>query len=593
METSLLAIGGAVGEADGSNPAAAKPSESGGSSFASLLEAGLSADKPQSHSNQADKSASSDSPPAPKTHNKPTDALSEHSNPTSNRSERPADQPAKTYVPAKKEPSEKAEKQTPDSETTGSSDLIPLSLSKYSPNPEHGKEVAVMNMQPKAGRDLAQLIADSRAARLASDPANKVNSMGKTTPPITADKIASKAALPDPLAATLAAANKTGDAKNPAAVPALDRAPTAPGDAADKQAAKEAVSNLPTATGNQKPVQNQQSAQTHASASASLLPADKPASAVPPQSETTTNILEKQVSAAGKSLIAADSRTPTPKDALPQARPETSHAPSQLPQANPAKSPSSPEEDVEQKSAMNRSVLKPDGGQREETAQQTVTDSNLKSLGLAGIRISTGQKEGGASGSKDRSNPGPEQALLQHNTQPAVVQTSTNTSAHTAKAANNTPPQGGSLGEQVSEQIRTSIRQGDQQITIRLNPPELGKVLIRFQEQNDQITGLLEVSRVQTRYEIEQALPQIIRTLHDAGVQVRRLEVVLADQAEHQNFKEQSQMLQDGSFQERTFNQTDGTHRQPSDAWLTTDSGSVDFYQPQMLVTEDSINMLV
>jgi len=88
------------------------------------------------------------------------------------------------------------------------------------------------------------------------------------------------------------------------------------------------------------------------------------------------------------------------------------------------------------------------------------------------------------------------------------------------------------ISEQIIESIHSSLRQADKQITIRLNPPELGQVFLRFQEREAEITGLLEVSKAEIRYEIEQALPQIIRTLADSGVQIKRLEVQLTDQLE-------------------------------------------------------------
>jgi flagellar hook-length control protein FliK len=52
-----------------------------------------------------------------------------------------------------------------------------------------------------------------------------------------------------------------------------------------------------------------------------------------------------------------------------------------------------------------------------------------------------------------------------------------------------------SVSEQIQESLRASLARPDQQITIRLNPPELGTVLIKFQEQNSQITGVLEAAR--------------------------------------------------------------------------------------------------
>jgi flagellar hook-length control protein FliK len=65
------------------------------------------------------------------------------------------------------------------------------------------------------------------------------------------------------------------------------------------------------------------------------------------------------------------------------------------------------------------------------------------------------------------------------------------------------------VADQIAESVYASMRRGDNNIVVRLNPPELGSVVVRFQQQSDQITGLLEVTRDQTRNEIEQALPQI------------------------------------------------------------------------------------
>jgi flagellar hook-length control protein FliK len=95
------------------------------------------------------------------------------------------------------------------------------------------------------------------------------------------------------------------------------------------------------------------------------------------------------------------------------------------------------------------------------------------------------------------------------------------------------------LMEQIFESIQSSMQQDSRQITIRLNPPELGKVFIKFQENNDHIVGILKVSEAQTRYDIEKVLPQLIQHLTDCGVVIKRLEVVLADQPEQQGFKEQ------------------------------------------------------
>ena len=52
------------------------------------------------------------------------------------------------------------------------------------------------------------------------------------------------------------------------------------------------------------------------------------------------------------------------------------------------------------------------------------------------------------------------------------------------------------------------------------------------------------MSKQETRYEVEQALPQIIRNLNDNGIQIRKMEVVSSDinqsnQESQESFKEQ------------------------------------------------------
>ncbi len=97
------------------------------------------------------------------------------------------------------------------------------------------------------------------------------------------------------------------------------------------------------------------------------------------------------------------------------------------------------------------------------------------------------------------------------------------------------------VGEQILSSVHASMARADKQVQIRLNPPELGSVLVRIQETNEQVRGIIEVIRDETRREIERALPQVLKGLQDAGVQVRRLEVVVSDQPDRGLGKEQSQ----------------------------------------------------
>lgn len=123
-----------------------------------------------------------------------------------------------------------------------------------------------------------------------------------------------------------------------------------------------------------------------------------------------------------------------------------------------------------------------------------------------------------------------------------------------------------SIGEQILDSVQASATRGDRQILVRLTPPELGTVLVRFQQQGDQLTGTLEVSNQDARREIEQALPQVARTLQEAGVQVRRLEVVASDQSERDPGREHS--MQDPWSQHQGAGQgRDQSHTFPQTRW--------------------------
>ncbi|TKJ33007.1 MAG: hypothetical protein CEE38_21915, partial [Planctomycetes bacterium B3_Pla] len=157
------------------------------------------------------------------------------------------------------------------------------------------------------------------------------------------------------------------------------------------------------------------------------------------------------------------------------------------------------------------------------------------------------------------------------------------------------------VGKQILESVQSSIssQTADRQITIQLNPPELGKVFIKFQEQDAQISGTLEVSKAQTRSEIEQALPQIIQNLTNSGIQIKRLEVVLSqeDQSTQQAFKDPLQ--QDGSSGQHNPADSDpsGNGRETATGTYygpTNDTGYQSAAELQeMPARDDSINFLV
>jgi flagellar hook-length control protein FliK len=156
------------------------------------------------------------------------------------------------------------------------------------------------------------------------------------------------------------------------------------------------------------------------------------------------------------------------------------------------------------------------------------------------------------------------------------------------------------IREQIQETIGSSLNQGDKQVTIHLNPPELGKVSIKFQEQNGQITGLLEVDKPQTRYEIEHSLPEIIRNLTNSGVQIKRVEVVLTEQSGQQLSREQTMSSgQEGhlGWGQQSSNNTHTQENYPNWMgaydWSGNDEQYYEFDPSRIQVTENSLNMLV
>ena len=103
--------------------------------------------------------------------------------------------------------------------------------------------------------------------------------------------------------------------------------------------------------------------------------------------------------------------------------------------------------------------------------------------------------------------------------------------SHGTATAPNTSAQDttASLREQICMSVQNSVQQGQHQITINLNPPELGRVSIKFTEQNGQLTGSLEASNSQTRADIQQAMPEMLRSLEQSGINIKRIDVSLSD----------------------------------------------------------------
>lgn len=464
--------------------------------------------------------------------------------------------------------------------------IVQLWLAQYSQMVEHGKKAVARKVQPKAGYELAQMLAGLRNRK--SPPG-----LGQTTkPPLLRFTPAAKHSwrAGQPAAETTQTALK---GVLPDISTGLLTANTQPGKG--KNAGKIQISNETLVA---KGLTNRESGK-----------------ALTPEvltGDSKTAIASEKPAGAGKPAVSGDQKTPVSNDSFPTVQDKSSNSRQEVP-AGPEKSPLIAEKPTNDKAnaaqqgrvsilqngtksgpGQTSSELSGSNGKQSQHAANNPSDHpTLQELNQPQVRISTNQtKAPDNPTSNNSSNSHFEQIFSPGDAQTLVTQ-QTSASSQAANTANNASLSDAyaSINEQILESIHSSLRQGDLQITIRLNPPGLGKVLIRFQEQQDQITGLLEVSRTQTRVEIQQALPQIIRNLQNSGIQIKRLEVMLTDQSEQQAYKDQS--LQDGSFQQHGFTEGGNPDNESANEWLINDNSFQDNPEPQLQISDNSINMLI
>jgi len=247
----------------------------------------------------------------------------------------------------------------------------------------------------------------------------------------------------------------------------------------------------------------------------------------------------------------------------------------------------------------------PSGKEAINTGDDIPENQSVQKLNIAAEPVFTNQtKERSISASNKNASQGLEQILSHNNSQTVITEQTTAAAKNTTTA--NMPDQNSSndvsadIGKQILESVQRSVSQQgvERQITVRLNPPELGKVLIKFQQQNSELTGLMEVSKTQTRFEIEQTLPQIIRNLADSGINIKRLEVMLSNEQQPGQGTSGNQSLQNGGSQQQ-YSGNPGTSGNDMDVhqsneWLTSNNSYEDLSELQgTLITDSSINLLI
>ncbi len=84
--------------------------------------------------------------------------------------------------------------------------------------------------------------------------------------------------------------------------------------------------------------------------------------------------------------------------------------------------------------------------------------------------------------------------------------------------------------EQITAHVQASRDNLSQEMTIRLDPPELGQVNVQLRTAGDGLQGLIRVEHAQTLDELTRDMPTLLQKLADAGIEVKDIELRMNDQ---------------------------------------------------------------
>jgi flagellar hook-length control protein FliK len=152
---------------------------------------------------------------------------------------------------------------------------------------------------------------------------------------------------------------------------------------------------------------------------------------------------------------------------------------------------------------------------------------------------------------------------------------------------------------QLVESIRAAAPAAgtEKTLNLNLNPPELGRVTIRLQDTGGSITAVMKVDNPMTRADIEQSVPSIVRSLEQAGIQVRRIDVLPSDPIPQEGSNNRQYDFQGGmpnqqrdSQQAGQSGRTDHAGAGSADRWQSSQTPGLAASQ-QSVVTDSAINI--
>jgi flagellar hook-length control protein FliK len=510
-----------------------------------------------------------------------------------------------TRVSQKGENSKNATKQNLTQIPAEQPNLVQIWLARYSLNIEQGKEGVARKVEPKAGYELAQSLKNLRQGIYFSHTGKTVKTqISETVPIINQKQIGLKTALP------VTSKKPSNEGEHANSIQISNTKPVAAKGVTDQQSvndlALKALVNVDskTTTVSEKPAVVPTLNALGSQQSPSLATEVFKSQAHVDATGEITNVIQKPAIIAGKPAVPGSREVPEPNPGLPSVHNKASSRQTLSVRIDSDTSSLIAENVVENKDSWGQPVHPGTQQLSGQLADDFTGKSLSQKLHNPQLKVSTGQIKGrGSSASNNNPDSGFEQILSGNNAATYIKEQSSaflDTLTTDNLSAQASPSDvSASITKQILESLNSpsSQQSGTQQITIRLNPPELGRVFIKFEEQENQITGLLEVSKAQTRYEVEQTLPHIIQNLADSGIQVKRLEVALTDQGEQQLYRDES--LQDGTFQQHHEFSQEGNPDNPGTIGTNEPviSRNSDDYQDSLetdiQITDNSINVLI
>ncbi len=151
------------------------------------------------------------------------------------------------------------------------------------------------------------------------------------------------------------------------------------------------------------------------------------------------------------------------------------------------------------------------------------------------------------------------------------------------------------IGQQIALQVQARPINPGQQITVQLNPPELGKVQLQVHQDDQGLRAVLEVENPRTLSQLQREAPGLVNRLAEGGVQVNRIEVTLANSSDSsdRNGSEPFGSLMRDNYGNQRDNQAGDTSQQSESGY--TDGYGLDESDESLVlagyVNDETINV--